>query len=302
MDRFLYLMACATFVSACLAEDGKERSRRETVVWSLDSVPDTKIADDIIQSFGPLHQWGDDSISASTKHSETRALRIYYKKGSYIKSNGPKGAGFFSTPCTIPANADVMTLKYDVYFENFGFGIGGKLPGLFGGENGEGAFKCSGGSNPPTCFSLRIVWRENGAGEIYAYIPHNQMVGFYNRSDVIGHGHYGQSLGRGRIQFKNNKWQTITQEVHLNTVGSADGWINVCVQVEGESQQCYSANNLIIRETDRDSLRGLFFSTFFGGSEPTYAAPNDSCTFFKNFQISVPDLNTTSTTSPVIVG
>ena len=65
------------------------------------------------------------------------------------------GAGFYSTPPEVGDHADDMIFMYDVYFENFGFGKGGKLPGLFGGVKGDGAYACSGGSNPDTCFSLR---------------------------------------------------------------------------------------------------------------------------------------------------
>ena len=67
----------------------------------------------------------------------------------------PPGGGFRTTPPEIGDHADDLTFMYDVYFENFGFGKGGILPGVYGGEDSYRAFSCSGGSNPPSCFSLR---------------------------------------------------------------------------------------------------------------------------------------------------
>ncbi|XP_005105760.1 uncharacterized protein LOC101856205 [Aplysia californica] len=198
-------------------------------------------------------------------------------------------AGFFSKPNAIPQNVDAMILSYDVYFENFGWNKGGKLPGLYGGEDGEGAYKCSGGSNPSTCFSLRLMWREHGAGEIYAYIPKNQESGFEQRPDVVYNPVYGQSLGRGKTHWMNNKWHSVTEEVHLNTVGKANGWVKMCIKAEGHSQQCYTANHLVMRNNHNIHLRGMMFSTFFGGGDPSWAAPNDCSTYYKNFKISVPD-------------
>ena len=58
-----------------------------------------------------------------------------------------------------------MLLSYEVAFEaNFDWVKGGKLPGLRGGLATSG---CSGGSksNGGSCFSSRVMWRQNGAGE-----------------------------------------------------------------------------------------------------------------------------------------
>ncbi|XP_012942083.1 uncharacterized protein LOC101855968 [Aplysia californica] len=289
MVRVVKWVVCALFVAICNSEETGERSKRARTVWSLSSLPSSNHVSTILDHFKPIyHDWGDDSISTSTKHSSSRALRIFYKKGSYSKIHDQRGAGFYSRPSAISSNVDAMILKYDVYFENFGFGIGGKLPGLFGGENGDGAYLCSGGSNPSSCFSLRMMWRKDGDGELYAYIPSNQESGFKHRDDVITDSTYGQSLGRGKFRFMNNKWHSISEEVHLNTVGKTDGWVQICVKAEGHSQQCYKANNLRMRNTNSHHLRGMFFSTFFGGSSHDYAAPNDCYTYFKNFQISTP--------------
>jgi len=263
----------------------------DTLLWQLNSLPDKTDADDILKAFGDHlgRQWGDDAISTSTKHSSERALRIHYAKGSYTKTHDQRGAGFYSSPDGVDVNANAMVLEYDVFFENFGFGIGGKLPGLYGGVTGSGGFACSGHVNLASCFSLRLMWRRDGDGEIYAYIPTNQEAGFKDRDDVIYHSTSGQSLGRGKVRFVNNIWQTVRLEAHLNDVGKTNGWMKLCVTPvtpDNQPQMCYTAENILMRNVDTHHLRGLMFSTFFGGSSISYAAPNDCSTYFKNFKIS----------------
>jgi hypothetical protein len=266
------------------------RVRRAQQIWHAGSFSVTTNKNTLLASFQPYHhQWGDDSLSGSTKHSSSGALVVHYAKGSYSQVHDTRGVGWFTTPNGLPGNADDLVLKYDIYFENFGWGKMGKLPGLYGGVSGEGAYLCSGGNNPSSCFSLRLMWREGGAGELYAYIPSNQASGFNDRDDVIGNSDYGQSIGRGKIHFQAGVWQTVTEQVHLNTVGKTDGWVKFCNQVSGGSQQCYTASNLRMRNNGDYHLRGLFFSTFFGGSQPDDAAPNDCHTYYKELSISVPD-------------
>lgn len=43
---------------------------------------------------------------------------------------------------------------------------GGKLPGLAGGPTG-----CGGGASAYDCWSVRIMWRRQGMGEAYVYVP-----------------------------------------------------------------------------------------------------------------------------------
>jgi hypothetical protein len=40
-----------------------------------------------------------------------------------------------------------------------------------GGDDFEGSISCSGGSRNDKCFSARIMWRTDGAGEMYTYLP-----------------------------------------------------------------------------------------------------------------------------------
>ena len=61
-------------------------------------------------------------------------------------------------------------LEYDVYFApNFPFNLGGKLPGLYGAASGNlPSEACVGGydATGTNCWSMRLMWRAYGAGEV----------------------------------------------------------------------------------------------------------------------------------------
>ncbi|KAF8172083.1 hypothetical protein BJ912DRAFT_994396, partial [Pholiota molesta] len=72
------------------------------------------------------------------------------------------GADFYAAPLDI-SDATNVTLQYSVFFPaDFDWVLAGKLPGLYGGHTG-----CSGGNAARTCFSTRLMWRQEGAGELY---------------------------------------------------------------------------------------------------------------------------------------
>jgi hypothetical protein len=93
-----------------------------------------------------------------------------------------------------------LHLRYYVRFHAaFDFVKGGKLPGLFGGTD-----HFSGGAIPDGTngFSVRYMWRTNGDGEAYAYLPTSDL--------------YGTEIGRGRWRFRPGEWHCLEQRVVLN--------------------------------------------------------------------------------------
>lgn len=161
------------------------------------------------------------------------------------------------------------------------FNKGGKLPGLRGGDDPHG---CSGGHYPKEggCFSTRLMWREGGLGEVYAYIPKNGIKDFCKKRGVSCDSDYGTSLHRGSFSFPRNKWQTIWLYVELNKIGTANGVVALYV----DGNQKFNMTNLEIRRNDHvDSIGGLYFSTFFGGNDQSWASPTNQYTFFRNMQI-----------------
>jgi glycosyltransferase Alg8 len=195
-------------------------------------------------------------------------LRVHYPEGSVNSTLAKQGLapmGGAERLFEIDEAVDAATLRYQVRFSpGFDFVKGGKLPGLYGGD-------AISGSNTPdgtNGLSTRLMWREDGEGEVYAYLP-------------TSHG-YGTSLGRGSWTFTPGVWHTIEQTVVLNTPGRANGYI--LLDVDG--QRVVEARGLVFRTTDALKIEGLFFSTFFGGSDLSWAADKDCWADFLDLEIS----------------
>lgn len=99
----------------------------------------------------------------SSWNDKSSALQVFYPQGSINPGNKIiGGAEFYATPISL-AKARNVSLEYSVFFPlDFDWKQGGKLPGLYGGHK-----TCSGGDSALTCFSTRLMWRKQGAGELY---------------------------------------------------------------------------------------------------------------------------------------
>ncbi len=156
-------------------------------------------------------------------------------------------------------------LRYQVWFpDDFNFVKGGKLPGLYGGHATSGGHIPDGSDG----FSTRYMWRENGAAEVYAYLPTSSE--------------HGTSLGRGAWSWPTGRWACIEQRVTLNAPGESNG----SVQVWLDERPVLDQGGLRFRDTDRLRIDGLFFSTFFGGGDESWATPTDQIVRFGGFAIS----------------
>lgn len=136
---------------------------------------------------GPIGQQNLDFIKPPDS-PPTTSLSVTYPKGSYniaaaSESSGKEGSvplGGTSFYCQIqrPGNGQSplwkrsLLLSYRVTFSpEFDFVKGGKLPGLYSGllqSNGKIFKGCQGGSREEAgskCWSVRIMWRTEGAGE-----------------------------------------------------------------------------------------------------------------------------------------
>jgi len=169
-----------------------------------------------------------------------------------------------------------------VMFEpGFDFNRGGKLPGLYGGTTPEIAYGCLGGRQEgrDKCFSLRLMWRKNGQGEIYAYLPHNEQ----NKEVLLNvppkshlNPDYGFSVGMGSWKFVPGEWAVIAQRIKLNDVGYANGELDLWVNGE----KVISAEGVIMREDEACVARGAHFQTFFGGHTAEWASPKTQAALF----------------------
>lgn len=74
------------------------------------------------------------------------------------------------------------------------------------------------------------MWRTDGEGEIYAYLPNSkQRKNLCDDKINICNPDYGFSLGRGTFQFKTGTWTTVRQELVLNSQGKRNGQMNLYV-------------------------------------------------------------------------
>lgn len=212
--------------------------------------------------------WQNATAIADSSGRFSKVLRVRYPAGSCSPTVSDKtkapvgGTQFFADLGMQPRNS--LRLSYYVRFSpNFDFIKGGKLPGLFGGAINPDKQIPDGTDS----FSTRYMWRENGEGEVYAYLPTSKK--------------HGTSIGRGNWQFQPGIWYLLEQEVRLNQPGQQDGRLRVWVNGKPVLDQ----NNLTFRNSDRLQIEGIFFSTFFGGSTPTWATPKDVYADFADFAV-----------------
>ncbi|ORY96287.1 hypothetical protein BCR43DRAFT_270553 [Syncephalastrum racemosum] len=210
-----------------------------------------------------------------TNNASDTVMEVLYAAGSYAPSGSKSNSGstggteFYTTPDSNNASYDSMLLRYDLAFaSNFDWVLGGKLPGLFGGPPGKG---CSGGNKADgsNCFSSRLMWRQGGSGEAYAYIPDSNVC---SDSNVQCNDEYGVSFSRGVIQFKTNQWTTLEMYVKVNNASKSDG----ILQVWQDGSLKINQQNLQYRTSNAVALTSMMFSTFFGGGSTNSARATSS--------------------------
>lgn len=227
----------------------------------------------------PNGSFGGERLAAhaATGTSFHQYAEVFYPAGSASQKSAQTDAsvegGFQAYYDLTAGQLNEAYLRYWVYFPaNFQFVKGGKLPGLFGGTQTSGG-KIPDGANG---FSTRYMWREDGAGEVYAYLPSSQE--------------HGTSLGRGDWSFPTGRWTCLVQHVRLNTPNQPDGSIDV----EQDGRVVSKQRGLIFRTTDQLRIEGLFFSSFFGGGDASWASPSDQFARFGGFDVSAQPLTCAS--------
>ncbi|KAI0036890.1 polysaccharide lyase family 14 protein [Vararia minispora EC-137] len=205
-------------------------------------------------------------------------LRVTYPAGSF-SNNNLGGTQLYSLWNSSGNPFESMMISYEVAFGvNFDWVKGGKLPGLRGGApNG-----CSGGNQADgvSCFSTRTMWRTNGAGEIYAYVPRDNNI--CGASGVQCNDEFGASIGRGDFTFVSGQWNKVTMVIWLNSpVDTANGR----AQMYYNDILAIDQSNMVFRTSDNLTANGLYLSTFFGGGDSSWAPQTDQQTYFRNFEL-----------------
>jgi hypothetical protein len=238
-------------------------------VWQADLgrsvLPPGPVAGRLVGArFGARDAWG----LADTVAVDRGVLSVLYPEGSInpTQPDRPRGgAGFYTD---LAAGAEAACLSYRVRFDpGMAFADGGKLPGLYGGSAPSGGDRATGRNG----FSVRLMWRADGVGEVYAYVVND------------GGAPYGLSVGRGLFAFQPDRWTDIDLAVRLNTPDARDGRIRLWV----DGRPVIDQRGVVFRTDPAVTVDGLMFSTFFGGSSARFASPRDQWAHFADFRIGV---------------
>lgn len=182
--------------------------------------------------------------------NEEKMLQVDYPKGEF----GTKKTGVqWKTP--LPAREE-LTLSYRLKFsDGFDFVKGGKLPGLAGGIANTGAQKPNGSDG----FSARIMWRRDGGIVQYVYHP--------DQPEDFGED-FSWNHGGVERRFQPGIWYEVKTRIVMNTPGQRNGilqsWLN--------GELALDVKTLRLRDRSDLSIDVLYFSTFFGGSDSSWAS------------------------------
>ncbi len=267
MKLELALLAAATSMACLSTPEPSAPARGEVSRWYAPLEHNHWLGEFTPKDKGAF---GLDNVSLEQEPNgpEEHFLRVRYFKGSASPSAsrraGVKEGGAQWLGQLPGGSADHAFLRYYVRFApDFDFVKGGKLPGFYGGTMLSGG-RIPDGTNG---FSTRFMWRSDGQGEVYVYMPSSTR--------------FGTSLGRGSWHFKRGDWQCIEQELVLNTPGALDGVVRVWL----DGEPVFEQQALLFRTVPGLRIEGLFFSTFFGGGDPSWAPPNDTHADFGGFAI-----------------
>lgn len=212
--------------------------------------------------------WGKENFSlVQDAELERKVLEVKYPKGSASPnvtkfSKAPVGGAEFLAET---GSYDSIYFAYKVKFaKGFDFVKGGKLPGLFGGTANSGGAIPTGYDG----FSTRFMWRENGRGELYAYMPSSEQ--------------WGTPLGEGKWNFVPGKWHDVQHQLVLNDPEQHNGKIKIWI----DDKLIHQEDSLLFRNTADLKINGIFFSTFFGGNDTTWGAADDCRVYFHRMVLS----------------
>lgn len=218
--------------------------------------------DDEIDAGSPGQKWrgvNDTRIVADCGGERGQCLEV-----SYVPTD--RGSGRLQTAVDIPPGTD-YTLLYDIRFgDGFEFVRGGKLPGLAPDVHTTGCKQTSSAS-----WSTRPMWRVEGSAQAY----------FYGQ-DRTGNCGDGERSATGA--FTPGQWQSVALRVKLNGGESTyDGEVTLVVDGMDVSRN----QNVRLRSSiaDASEITRFFFSTFYGGADPSWAPTQTTTIRYDDFRV-----------------
>lgn len=224
----------------------------------------------------PTDFGGDDvvaSIEGATDaelgnvYRESELAIVHDEDAAYLRQRyEPSSSGSPVVEFSLPFEpTDEVWLSYRAYFEpGWEWVRGGKLPGLGGGSRPTGGD----GGNGEDGFSARLMWRQDGRLVVYAYHPDRP-------------GEYGEDLRlSGTVPV--GRWFTVTQRIAMNSAPDAyDGAVEVWI--DGELR--LSETEMRWRTTGDYAVDQLSYSSFYGGSDESWAPSDTSYARFAEFRV-----------------
>lgn len=206
-----------------------------------------------------------------------KALEVLFPANKFGSDGAVAFLNDLSFGSGVKHNFEELYISYDVKFsDNFEFVQGGKLPGLCGYNiTQDPRDGCNTGGGFPDGYdgwSARGMWRDDGKLENYMY--HADQ--FYQYGDDE---YWSKLAERG-------KWHTFQHRIVLNTVGDANGIVEAWL----DGVKVLSSNTMLYRKTEDIKINLFYFSTFYGGADPSWAPKTDQYIYFDNFRIATTPL------------
>ncbi len=220
--------------------------------------------------FGATPDWNnglDEGRATIVEEAGNNFLRVTYTGGEYGPANG--GVQFM---IPLGESSEELYLSYRVRFAaGFDFVKGGKLPGLVGGSAPTGCIAA------PDGFSARGMWRTGGAAVQYMYFPEKvQSCG----------DDYPYLANANAVNFARGTWHTVAHRLVMNTAGQHDG----ILQAWFDGELVLDLSDFLYRATGATyGIDALYFSTFFGGSDASWAPETAQIADFDDFVITKPN-------------
>ncbi len=229
--------------------------------------------------WGPSPASNQSLTTTDPLHGANTARVTYFAPGNgpedqdgYGPDDGVQYMMRFANLSPAVAARDEAYVRYYVRFDpDFDFVLGGKLPGLIGGTAPTGGEIPTGTDG----FSARIMWRAGGQVVQYVYHP-----------DITDYGEDMEWNVAGQRYFAPGKWHCVETQIVMNTVVGGAGQYDGVVRSWFDGELALERTDIRFRDVETVQVDGLYFSTFFGGSDATWAPPTNQGAQFDNFVVS----------------
>ncbi len=227
-------------------------------------------SEDMVEAdFGAEPSWNnglDEGRATVESEGNNTYLRVTYPKDEYGPSKG--GVQF---KVLFDGAYDEVYLRYRVRFgDAFEWVKGGKLPGLIGGTAPTGCKSDDSG------FSARMMWRAEGLPVQYLYYP----TKVENCGDDFPY-----EVGGDEASFAPGTWHTVEHRIVMNDPGSSNGVMQAWI----DGELALDLQDFAWRGEGKDyAVDGLYFSTFYGGGDDSWAPSSDQTVDYDDFLATTP--------------